>query len=148
MIDTPLTNALWLSLYLLTLVAVVARADVRHELIAEDRVERIEKNTVYDIRINDHGEATLEHRLTQLIFHDVTRPDTFGNEKRVIVDWRMMPTERILRFSDHRGKYILWDDKGTLRRVRYRTWGESVTDYDPEVFAQEELARDRRRGIR
>jgi hypothetical protein len=126
--------------------ALLLLSHVAPELAVEETVEVIERNRVY----HAEGFDGICLGIDQLIF----RGD-YGRELDAIVDFRLCAGEAThggitvpLPSHDARGDYLLFHDGDKLRKVRYRTFAETVTGFDVELLEREDRPKERRYELR
>jgi hypothetical protein len=108
-----------------------------HGVVANDRVDLIEVNHVYDER----GRLTF----SQIIFYDWSAEDA----RFQVRAWRMLKTDAQIPHRDWATNdfVAVWQDDGILREVHADTFRESWTQHDPELVEREHLPKERRREL-
>lgn len=104
----------------------------------EDRCDAIIAESFYD------GCGKLV--FVQHIFLDeVVYPSGLVSE---VVGWRLVRAPDQIVQREDGGWFILWNDGGTLRRLRARSYHETHSQIDSELAARETLPPEHRRGLR
>ncbi|MEQ8790501.1 MAG: hypothetical protein RIC55_29665 [Pirellulaceae bacterium] len=108
-----------------------------HGVVANDRVDLIEVNHVYDER----GRLSF----SQIIFYDWS-PRVGRFQVRA---WRMLKTQSQIPHRDWTTNdfVAVWHDEGILREVHADNFRESWTQHDPELIEREHLPKERRREL-
>ena len=102
--------------------------------IIEDRVSVYEVNHFYD----DAGQPIF----TQRIFYEWSDEA----ERYNVVAWRMVKRDAPMS-RDRQVVFFDYGDGGGLRRIRFASFMESWTQYDPELLERERLPSHQRKGL-
>lgn len=121
-----------------TAVALVLLGNSPIEDVARDKVDLIEHNHFYD----EQGRLVFD----QIIFYDWSPADS----RYMVRAWRLVKNPAQVPERDWRGDGYLaiWQDGEILRSVRAASMRETWTQYDPELYEREFLAKERRKELR
>lgn len=100
-------------------------------------VMRLDESTVDVAEVNSLYTDDGVHTFDQLIGWDFTDEGYRVAWWKLIRDGQPMPS---------RGR-VVWIDGTVLRKVRYRAFRRTFTQYDPELLDREKLPQDLRRGL-
>ena len=130
-------KACCLSLLLLTACVATAAGKITNDDVMRESVDLIEVNHFYD----EHGRLVFD----QVIFYDWDSQECRYQVKA----WRLLkkPSQIPQRDWQVGGYTTTWHDGDILRQVRSKSFRESWTQYDPELYEREYLAKDKRKEL-
>ena len=109
-----------------------------------DRTQDVTEDSVCILELNDVYRETAEgysFAFRQAIFRDID-----GD----IIDWAMwrsMPTDNIDKIYPSGGEAVWVDSSNRLRRVKYRVFLHTITNYDDEVDSMRSTPREKRKKL-
>ena len=109
------------------MIAALLLATIPMDLVARDRVDLIERNTVYD----DDGNQTLQ----QFIFWD------WQGQGHRVVAWRLAADK------SWNPPVLRWVENGRPRAVQCNYWQETHYQWDEEIRQREIVPECERRGL-
>jgi hypothetical protein len=95
------------------------------------------------IELNHYRNTRGEHVLDQLIFY------TWSNQRKRfdVNEWRTAKCDSMVPVPKRDGFMLRWHDDGVMREVTTRSFRETWTHYDPEIYERGFLPQEDRKPL-